>query len=155
MMGAKTSAQDVRSGVPQPLTRGLAGCRKGLYAAGLFSLFESILLLVVPFYSFQVFDRVLTSRSENTLLMMTIFAVGALVFLALLNGMRAQVMSRVGLWIDAHLSGALFAAGVTKAPQGDERGVIGLRDLRTFRGFICRPRHVSPFPLPPLPNFVL
>jgi ATP-binding cassette subfamily C protein/ATP-binding cassette subfamily C protein EexD len=154
MMGAKTSAQDVRSGVPQPLTRALAGCRKGLYAAGLFSLFESILLLVVPFYSFQVFDRVLTSRSENTLLMMTIFAVGALVFLALLNGMRAQVMSRVGLWIDAHLSGALFAAGVTNARQGDERGVMGLRDLGMLRGFIGGPGIVALFELPTVPIFV-
>src|SRR5258708_28442817 len=108
MMGGKTSGQDARSSVPQPLTRALTGCRKGLYAAGLFSLFESILLLVVPFYSFQVFHRVLTSRSENTLLMMTIFAVGPLIFLALLNGMLAQVISRVELSIDAHLSGAPF-----------------------------------------------
>src|SRR5260221_12994297 len=144
MMGAKTSAQDVRSGVPQPLTRGLAGCRKGLYAAGLFSLFESILLLVVPFYSFQVFDRVLTSRSENTLLMMTIFAVGALVFLALLNGMRAQVMSRVGLWIDAHLSGALFAAGGPNARPGDGGGGVGVRPLRMVAGFIRGPAPFAP-----------
>src|SRR5882672_2201093 len=114
-MGARASASRVQ-GETTPIAHALTGCRKGLYAAGLFSFFESVLLLVVPFYSYQVFDRVLTSRSENTLLM-TIFAVGALVFLALLNGMRAQVMSRVGLWMDAHLSGALFAAGVTNARQ--------------------------------------
>jgi PrtD family type I secretion system ABC transporter len=125
-----------------------------LYAAGFFSLFESVLLLVVPFYSFQVFDRVLTSRSENTLLMMTIFAGGALFFLALLNGMRAQVMSRVGLWLDAHLSGALFAAGVANARQGDERGIMGLRDLGVLRGFIGGPGIVALFELPTMPIFI-
>src|SRR5471030_2882979 len=152
-MSASTSASNAQGEMSQ-FARALAGCRKGLYAAGVFSLFESVLLLVVPFYSFQVFDRVLTSRSENTLLMMTIFAIGALVFLALLNGMRAQVMSRIGLWLDAHLSGALFAAGVTNTRQGDERGIMGLRDLGLLRGFIGGPGIVALFELPQVPIFV-
>jgi PrtD family type I secretion system ABC transporter len=152
-MGASTSASNAQGKTTQ-VARALAGCRKALYAAGVFSLFESVLLLVVPFYSFQVFDRVLTSRSENTLLMMTIFAIGALVFLALLNGMRAQVMSRIGLWLDAHLSGALFAAGVTNTRQGDERGIMGLRDLGLLRGFIGGPGIVALFELPQVPIFV-
>jgi PrtD family type I secretion system ABC transporter len=154
MMDGKTSAEDAQGGVEHSLARALTGCRKGVYAAGLFSLCESVLLLVVPLYSFQVFDRVLTSRSENTLVMMTIFAVGALAFLALLNGMRAQMLSRVGLWMDAHLSGALFAAGVTNARQGDERGVMGLRDLGLLRGFIGGPGIVALFELPTVPIFV-
>jgi PrtD family type I secretion system ABC transporter len=152
-MGARTNAPIARTETAQ-ITHALRGCRKGLYAAGFFSLFESVLLLVVPFYSFQVFDRVLTSRSENTLLMMTIFAGGALFFLALLNGMRAQVMSRVGLWLDAHLSGALFAAGVANARQGDERGIMGLRDLGVLRGFIGGPGIVALFELPTMPIFI-
>jgi PrtD family type I secretion system ABC transporter len=134
--------------------RALGGCRKGLYAAGLFSLAESVLMLVVPFYSYQVFDRVLTSRSESTLLMMAIFAIGAVLFLSILNGMRAQVMSRVGLWIDSHLSGALFAAGVSSARQGDERGIQGLRDLSMLRGFIGGPGIVALFEVPTVPIFV-
>lgn len=153
-MGAKSISAGGHGPGNDSFARALAGCRKGLYAAGLFSLCESVLLLVVPFYSYQTFDRVLTSRSENTLLMMTIFAVGAVLFLSFLNGMRAQVMSRVGLWIDAHLSGALFAAGITNARQGDERGIMGLRDLTMLRGFIGGPGIVALFEIPTVPIFV-
>jgi ATP-binding cassette, subfamily C, type I secretion system permease/ATPase len=154
MRVANTDTTSRQGAGDNPLARALAGCRRGLYAAGLFSLAESVLMLVVPFYSYQVFDRVLTSRSENTLLMMAIFAVGALSFLSILNGMRAQVMNRVGLWLDAHLSGALFAAGITSARQGDDRGIQGLRDLTTLRGFIGGPGVVALFEIPTVPIFV-
>src|SRR5437868_2351737 len=154
MTGTKIGAAGGQGSLGDALRSALAGCRKGLYAAGLFSLCESLLMLVVPFYSYQTFDRVLTSRSENTLLMMTIFAVGALLFLALLNGMRAQVMGRVGLWIDSQLSGALFAAGITNARQGDDRGIMGLRDLGVVRGFMGGPGIVALFELPTVPIFV-
>jgi ATP-binding cassette subfamily C protein/ATP-binding cassette subfamily C protein EexD len=154
MMATKTATTSGEGTSDGSFARALAGCRKGLYAAGLFSLAESVLMLVVPFYSYQVFDRVLTSRSENTLLMMAIFVVGALLFLSILNGMRAQVMSRVGLWIDSHLSGTLFAAGIASARQGDDRGVQGLRDLSMLRGFIGGPGVVALFEIPTVPIFV-
>jgi PrtD family type I secretion system ABC transporter len=154
MMATKSGTTSGQGAGDGSLAGALAGCRKGLWAAGLFSLGESVLMLVVPFYSYQVFDRVLTSRSENTLLMMSIFAIGALLFLAILNGMRAQVMSRIGLWLDAHLSGTLFAAGVTSARQGDERGIMGLRDLTMLRGFIGGPGVVALFEIPTVPIFV-
>jgi ATP-binding cassette subfamily C protein/ATP-binding cassette subfamily C protein EexD len=114
-----------------------------------------VLLLTIPFYSFQVFDRVLASRSENTLLMMTLFAVGALVFVALLNALRAQLLSRVSLWLASHLGGPLFAAGIAGARRGDERGVAALRDLGQLRGFISGPGIAALFELPTVPIFLV
>ena len=51
--------------------------RHFLYA-GLFSFFDNMLLLAMPLYMMQLFDRVMTSRSNETLIMLSIAAVGAL-----------------------------------------------------------------------------
>src|SRR5437763_731418 len=60
--------------------------------AGLFSLAINALLLVPPIYMLQVFDRVLTSRSEETLVYLTIGGVTALVVMALLAMVRARLL---------------------------------------------------------------
>jgi len=50
--------------------------------AGFFSLVINALLLVPPIYMLQVFDRVLTSRSEETLVYLTVGGFSALVVMA-------------------------------------------------------------------------
>ena len=129
----------------------LAGCRRALWAVGLFSLAESVLMLVVPLYSFQMFDRVLSSRSMDTLLMLTLVAVGALVLLAVLDGVRAQLLARIGMSLEARLSGPVLAAGVAGNLRGDERGAQGLRDLALVRGFLSGPGMVALFDAPSVP----
>src|SRR5207253_4706364 len=64
--------------------------------AGLFSLAINALLLVPPIYMLQVFDRVLTSRSEETLVYLTIGGVTALVIMALLDMVRARLLGVAG-----------------------------------------------------------
>src|ERR687888_1708756 len=64
--------------------------------AGLFSLAINALLLVPPLYMLQVFDRVLTSRSEETLVYLTIGGVTALVVMALLDMVRARLLGVAG-----------------------------------------------------------
>ncbi len=71
------------SGPPLKVREALAPCRAALWSVGLFSLAESMTMLTVPLFTFQVFDRVLTSRSNETLVMLTLAAIGALCVMAL------------------------------------------------------------------------
>ncbi|NIN35497.1 MAG: type I secretion system permease/ATPase, partial [Gammaproteobacteria bacterium] len=52
--------------------------------AGIFSLLVNLLMLVPALFMLQVFDRVVTSRSTETLIMLLVIAVGALIFMAFL-----------------------------------------------------------------------
>src|ERR1700726_5099853 len=66
-----------------------------LIAVAAFSVVVNLMMLTMPLYLFQLSDRVLTSRSLDTLLMLTLVAVGFIVVLSLLDIIRRQVLGRV------------------------------------------------------------
>src|SRR5689334_5619762 len=82
-----------------------ASCKRSLWAVGLFSLAMSVLLLTSPLYMLQVYDRVLGSGSVHTLIMLTLLAAGALALLAFLDGLRQNILSRIGLRLETGLGG--------------------------------------------------
>ncbi len=127
------------------LKRTLDACRGGFWAVGLFSLALNLLLLTIPLYMLQLFDRVLTSRSVETLTLLSVAATGAILTLAALEAVRGQLMVRISNWLDRQLGGALLGASVTAGlSRGSDASVQGLRDLLTFRTFITGPS-VFPF----------
>ena len=67
---------------------------------GVFSSLINILLLVIPLYLLQVYDRVLPSSSVETLLYLSAMAVVALAFLGLLDAVRAIYAQRVAATVD-------------------------------------------------------
>ena len=71
--------------------------------AGLFSFCINLLLLVPSLYMLQVFDRVITSRSNETLVMLTLATGGALAMMALLDALRARLLAAAGVAMDALL----------------------------------------------------
>ena len=73
----------------------LSKCRGSFLAVALFSLFINLLMLMAPLYVLQIFDRVLTTESRETLLYLTVIAAVAFVTLGLLEGVRAQVLVRL------------------------------------------------------------
>ena len=64
------------------ISKALSACRSALFLAGVFSLCVNLLMLTVPIYLFQVFDRVLLSGSVDTLMVLTFGAIIALAALA-------------------------------------------------------------------------
>ena len=78
-----------------PLTAWRARARSTLVAVAVFSTFVNLMMLTMPLYLFQLSDRVLTSRSMDTLLMLTIVALGFIAVLSLLDIMRRQVLGRL------------------------------------------------------------
>src|SRR3970040_804259 len=71
--------------------------------AGLFSLAINVLLLVPAIYMLQVFDRVLSSRSEETLVMLSVAALLALALMAALDVVRARLLAACGVVLDRRL----------------------------------------------------
>jgi len=139
---------------PEQVRLALSPCRMALWMVGLFSLAESILLLSVPLFTFQVFDRVLTSRSQETLVMLTVAAIGALLALSVFDMLRGEVLQRVGLWLDSRLSPQLLAAGFDAAAIGDARSAQGLRDLAQLRNFVGSGAAAAFFDAPMVPVFM-
>lgn len=103
-----------------------------LFAVGFFSLCINLLMLTSPFYMLQLYDRVLMSRSVDTLVLLTAVALGALMILGILEAVRARVLVRVGARFDQGLSDAVFTT-VMKSGEGAQL----FRDLETIRTFLA------------------
>ena len=72
-------------------------CRSKLWIIVFFSFFINLLMFVVPLHMLQIYDRVLTSRSEVTLIALTGLAIGLLSVYGLLEGVRTRIMSKISL----------------------------------------------------------
>ena len=103
------------------LTTTLRDLRGALVTVAIFSGFLNLLMLTPSLYMLQVYDRVLTSRNESTLVFLTLLLVGAFVFMSALEAIRTWVLVRVGARLDAQLGGQLVAqvdARVVQARAG-------------------------------------
>jgi PrtD family type I secretion system ABC transporter len=95
----------------------------------------NLLLLVSAIYMLQVYDRVLSSGSMDTLLWLTVGALVALVFYGLLEQARRLILSRASLWLETELSGPVIRGAMTARLAGTGLDA-GLRDVADLRGFI-------------------
>ena len=124
--------------------------------AGLFSLAINVLLLVPALYMLQVFDRVLSSRSEETLVMLSVGALLALAMMAALDVLRARLLAACGMALDRWLGpGVLQGLLEQTARLGGAEHLNGLRDVGTLRGFLVGPGVIALFDAPWLPLFLL
>lgn len=101
-----------------------------------FSLLANLLWVLPSIYFLQVFDRVLTSRSNETLWMLTLLTMVALWMAGVLDGMRGRLLSTTSVALEQQLSGKVLAIMLTDAAQ--PRPAIhpqhGLRDVAVLRG---------------------
>ncbi len=133
----------------------LASSRGAFIAVGVFSFFINALMLTVPLYMLQVYDRVLASRSEQTLLMLTVVAVGLLATYGLLELTRQRVLVRVGNRLDGQLNTPLLQAMLADrvGGHGGSRSQP-IRDLDAVRGFLTGPGLMSFFDAPWTPLYI-
>ena len=114
----------------------LRQCGSYFAYAGLFSLFINLLLLTTPLYSMQVFDRVLTSRSVETLLVLTLLAVGALLTQLALEIVRGRLLLAAGAKLERLLGPAVLEGTLRQALHSTSADVAGLSDVAQLRGFL-------------------
>jgi len=124
--------------------------------AGLFSFAINVLLLVPAIYMLQVFDRVLSSRSEETLVMLSAGALLALAMMAVLDVLRARLLAACGVALDRWLGPRVLQGLLQQTARlsGAEH-LNGLRDVGTLRGFLVGAGVIALFDAPWLPLFLL
>ncbi len=148
---------------PETLRRGRAELRAvrneslPLYLfVAVFSLFVNMLMLTGPLYMLQVYDRVLGSRSVETLIALSALVVFLYAMMGILDYARGRVMGRVAARFQARLDRRVFDAVLRKAAvQPDSRTATGLADLEALQRLMSSPVLMSLFDIPWTPVFLL
>lgn len=123
---------------------------------GIFSFFANLLMLTGPIYMLQVYDRVLGSRSLETLIALTVLVAFLYGMMGLLDYTRGRVMARVGARFQSALDRRVFDAVIRKsALKSDEQTSGGLRDLESVQRLMASPVLMSVFDIPATPFFLL
>jgi PrtD family type I secretion system ABC transporter len=137
------------------LTAVLATCRGTFLMAALFSWVINLLMVVPSLYMMQVYDRVLHSHSEATLLMLTLITVGLLGAMSLLEIIRSRILVRIGGRLDQRLGDRVLAAQFTSSLQrsSDNPGQV-MRDLDAVRQFLTGSGIFAFFDAPWAPIFL-
>ena len=111
--------------------------RRPFYVVGGFSFLINLLMLTPAFYMLQMYDRVLGSRNELTLYMITLIAVCLFLLLSGLEWVRSRILVRVGAQFDAALNSRVFnAAFETNLRTNGANAGQSLADLTNVRQFI-------------------
>ncbi|MCK0505570.1 type I secretion system permease/ATPase [Aromatoleum anaerobium] len=115
----------------------LAGLdRRSLVTVAVASIAINLLIFALPLYSLQVYDRVLTSRSLDTLWLLTLIVAVALSLSALIDTLRARMLLRVGNAYALALGPRLMDASIAHSARLAEPSAQALRDLHTVRSFV-------------------
>ena len=134
----------------------LSESRRLFVSVGLFSIFVNILMLTGPLFMLQVYDRVLTSRSEATLV--TLIGIVAFLFLmmGILDHARGRVLARAGARLQARLDSRVLRAILTRAivPAERARPATGVRDLEAIQHFLSGSGPFAFFDAPWTPVFL-
>ena len=141
--------------IKSDLQKALGLCRQSIATAGFFSLFINFLMLVPALYMLQLYDRVITSGSESTLIMLTLIVIILLVTMGLLEWVRGQILIRVGARLELLLNKRLFSLTFKQALySGGKTGTQPLDDLTGLRTFLTTNGLFAFFDAPWLPIYI-
>ncbi|WP_425083774.1 type I secretion system permease/ATPase [Ruegeria profundi] len=115
----------------------------------------NILILAIPIYLFQISDRVLTSRSLDTLIMLTTIVAGAVIFQAAFDAVRRFMLMRTAVEVAARLGAPVLSAAAHASLHGNGREYQTLGDLQQVRGFLVSGTLISFLDVPFAPLFIL
>jgi ATP-binding cassette subfamily C protein len=119
-----------------PLNSALRACAGSLGLVFAYSCSYNLLLLAPSIYLLQIYDRVLSSRSGDTLLMLTLIVAFTVVVGGVLDALRRAALGRMGEWLEEELHPATLSACFKHAHEADRaRASEAYRDLATLRQF--------------------
>ena len=138
-----------------PLAQAYGRFRAIMGATIIFGFFSNILMFVGPLYMLQVYDRVLASRNELTLVMITAIAVALLVAYGLLEAIRSKLLVRAGLQFDEMLATPAFNRVVRNQLANPNGGAhTTLQDVDRVREFLTGQGILAFFDAPWVPLFL-
>ena len=125
------------------------------WTVGIFSFFVNTLMLTGPLYMMNVYDRVLGSRSLETLIALTVLVTFLYGTMGVLDLVRGRIMGRIGARFQARLDERVFSATIRGASLGKamRESATGLRDLESIQRLISSPALMAAFDLPFAPIF--
>jgi PrtD family type I secretion system ABC transporter len=137
------------------LDRMRRACIGAFSALMAYSLCINLLMLTSSIYMMQVFDRVLVSRSGETLVMLSVIAIIALSTMAALDIVRTRIMHKVGAWLDDQISPVVLGMSITVALGREGRkSPEKLRDLSEIKAFLAGPSAIPILDAPWMPVFL-
>lgn len=130
--------------------------RRLMWSAFLFSVCVNLLMLTGPLFMLQVYDRVIPSRSQETLVALFLLISGLFLLMAVLDYARGRVMARVGARFQTALDGRVFEATLRRTSHPSERGVpaSALRDVDAVQQLFTSPVLLAAMDMPWTPFFI-
>lgn len=136
--------------------KALADFRGAFRSVGIFSAIINLLMVVPSLYMLQVYDRVLSSRNETTLFMLTAMVLGTYLLMNALEFVRSFVLIRVGAQLDMKLNKRVYTASFEQnlKKAGGNAGQA-LQDLTTIRQFLTGQSLFAFFDAPWFPIYLI
>jgi len=130
--------------------------KKVFYTIAIFTACINILMLVPSIYMLEVYDRVLASRNETTLYMLSLMVVGLFALISVLEYIRSMVVVRIGAKMDSFLNNRVYTAAFEQnlRSTGVNAGQA-LNDLTTIRQFVTGNGMFAFFDAPWFPIYLL
>ena len=124
-------------------------------AAAFFSLVINVLMLAPALFMLQVFDRVVSSRSAETLVMLFVLTLFALLCMAYLDAIRARLLARAAIRLEKLLGPRVLASMLRQSAHANRtQSLHGLRDVNALRAFLTGPGIIAIFDAPWVPLFI-
>jgi ATP-binding cassette subfamily C exporter for protease/lipase len=125
---------------PSELTEAFQALRPFFRRSFLFGFIGALLVLVPTFYMFEVYERVVNSRSLMTLGMLTLLVLFVFVVMEIIDWARAETLREAGMVLDRQVAPRVFEviyqAHLRRMNVG---GVQPMNDFRTLRDFLMSP----------------
>ncbi|MBB3471869.1 type I secretion system permease/ATPase [Sphingomonas sp. BK345] len=135
-----------------PMRRAVALCRRHVAAAFGFSALVNVLYIAPTLYMLQVYDRVVPTQGQLTLLFLTLVLLFALVTLSLLDRVRTRLLVRAGVQLDAALAPALLDSTLGRPDLPMARQA--LREFDTLRQTLSGAGVLALFDAPWTPIYI-
>lgn len=139
----------------QNLRDGVAAVRRNLGFVMLMTCATNVLVLAIPLYLFQISDRVLTSRSVDTLIMLTIVIAGAVILQAVFDAVRRFMLMRTAVEVAAQLGAPILSAAAHASLHSNGREYQALGDLQQVRSFLTSGTLLAFLDVPFAPLFMV
>jgi PrtD family type I secretion system ABC transporter len=137
---SRAAGSRINDTAPEPLVAAVAASAKLFGHALFFSTAMAVLTLTTSFYMLEVYDRVLSSRSEETLLLLTLISFAAIGVYAAIDTLRTRLFVRASMRISAQVAPIVLRSMLASSSRsGGLESRQGLRDLDTIKSFIASP----------------
>jgi ATP-binding cassette subfamily C exporter for protease/lipase len=138
------------------IDRALLSFRAVFFQVGAFSFAINLLMLAPAIYMMQIYDRVLSSRNEITLAMLTVLLIGLYGLMGMLEWVRAKILVRVGTKLDFMLhERAFYAAFTQNLKREGGTPAQAIHDLTNIRQFATSSAIFAFFDAPWVPLFII